>query len=188
MTIQLRERRIDNEWRLLQQVIATGEGQVEILGRHFAPEETLFHVVLHQTCGILPTASGKTFVFSHIADIRFTRFFPSVPIEVNLRAPVFHPNVDPGNGFVCLWNKFSPADTVLEALLRLQHVISWSWVNLDSAHVMQPAAIQWHKDPLRQTELPLEFSPIIWPKGRLAGGQFDKKPRDQIRRRLERLP
>jgi len=186
MGIELRQLRISNEWKLLQQVALLNQSLVEILDRRSVPEEDLFRVVLHHTCGIVQTDATREFIFSHTAEVRFTRFFPSVPIEACLPTPVFHPNVDPDNGFVCLWNKFSPGDTVLEVLFRLQHTISWSLVNLEATHVMQVGAAKWYEDPLRQTALPLAFTPLLWPRHFSPERQPDENPPDKFRRRLER--
>jgi len=164
MAIDLREVRVRNEWEVLRQVALLNPSFVEILDCRSAPEEDLFRVTLHQACGIVQVGATREFVFSHTAEICFARFFPSVPIEVHLATPIFHPNIDPANGFVCLWSKFSPGDTVLEVLYRLQHIISWNLVNLEGAHVMQREAAKWYEDPSRQTALPLSCTPLRWPE------------------------
>jgi hypothetical protein len=183
MSGHLRERRIENEWNLLERIAKLNEGLVEILGRLSAPEDDVFQVALHETCGIVQTRAATECVFSHTVDLRYTRFFPSVPIEAGLRVPVFHPNVDPESGFVCLWNRVSATDTILQALHRLQLIISWTIVNLETAHLMQPAAAQWYQDPLRQVALPLSFTTIPSPKDE----DPSRKPRSmpQFRHRLE---
>jgi ubiquitin-protein ligase len=183
MSGHLRERRIENEWKLLQRIASLNKGVVEILGRPRAPEDDVFQVVLHETCGIVQTRAATECVRSHTVDLRYTRFFPSVPIEASLGVPVFHPNVDPNHGFVCLWNRVSAASTILEALQRLQLIISWTVVNLESAHLMQPAAAQWYQDPFRQAALPLSFTKIGWPKDEDPPGRPPGTPR--FRHRLE---
>jgi len=184
MSVRFRERRVANEWKLLQGIAQMNEGLVEILGRCSKLEDDVFRVVVHQTCGIISLCGSREFAYSHVAEVHYTRFFPSVPIEVCLQVPVFHPNVDPGTGFICLWNRFSPGDTVLEALARLQHVITWSWVNLNSPHLMQPVAVQWLEDPGRQTALPLSFKPITRLNDRGFEGRIVNQ-HGQVRRRLE---
>jgi len=68
----------------------------------------------------------------------FARFFPAVPIEAYLTRPVFHPNVHPTTGFVCLWSRFSKADTVIEALCRLHTHVGRSCIQSTPMR-MQPA-------------------------------------------------
>ena len=184
----LRERRIENEWSLLEGLADANPAVVEVLGRQSGEEQTLFRIAVHQTAGILQNVGGMRFEFSLLAVLRFTRFFPSVPIELNLQVPVFHPNVDPANGFVCLWNRFDPSDNVVEALRRLQLVVSWSSVNLDAVHVMQPDAVKWYQDAGRETKLPLEFTPLRCPEACTAERLQGVKPVQPMRRRLEPIP
>ena len=186
--MHLRERRIENEWNMLQLFADANPGIVEVLGRQPGEEETLFRIALHETTGIFQSAEGIASESSHLAVVRFTRFFPSVPIELNLQLPVFHPNVDPANGFVCLWNRFDPSDNVIEGLRRLQLVISWSSVNLDAIHVVQPDAVKWYQDTARETKLPLEFSPTRCPEASAIERRKRVNPRPPIRRRLEPIP
>jgi ubiquitin-protein ligase len=183
MSRHLRERRIENEWKLLQRIARLNEGLVEILGRVRAPEDDVFQVAVHETCGMVQTRAATECVTSHTIDLRYTRFFPSVPIEASLGMPVFHPNVDPKHGFVCLWNRASATATILQALQRLQLIISWTVVNLESAHLMQPAAAKWYQDPLRQAVLPLSFTPIFSSKDEDPPGRPRGTP--QFRHRLE---
>ena len=162
MSSPCRERRIFNEWSLLEQTGRANQGTLELLGRRQVPEEDVFRLAVHETSAIVRNRENSNLVCSHVAEVHFTRFFPSVPIEVNLQIPVLHPNVDPENGFVCLWHKFGPADTVIDALHRLQKIISWNWVNFERVHVLQPAAVEWFAN--NRTALPLGYRPILWPE------------------------
>jgi len=83
-----------------------------------------------------------------------------VPIEAFLAVPVFHPNVHPDNGFVCLWTRGSTGDTIVTALVRLQNVIGWRLHNASPDHLMQPAALAWAASA---TDLPLPCTPIEIP-------------------------
>ncbi len=56
-----------------------------------------------------------------------------------------HPNVHPLTGFICLWSRHSAGDTVVEALLQTQRVLSGELWNRDPDHLMQPEA----SDPVR---------------------------------------
>jgi hypothetical protein len=185
MGIDLRQVRVSNEWKLLQEVVSLNPSLVEILDRRSGPEQDVFRVTLRQTGGVIQTGATKELVFSHTAEIGFARFFPSVPIEVHLATPVFHPNVEPCTGFVCLWNRFSPGDTVCEALYRLQHILSWSLVNLESVHVMQVDAAKWYEDPLRRTALPLSFTALCWPRQYSPENHRDENRCGTSRKRLE---
>lgn len=160
MAFLLRVRRIENEWALLSDVERSRRSLLELSGRSAGPDGDSFEIALHGTCGILGTGGQKEIVSSHRVEIRFPRFFPSMPIEARLERPVFHPNVDPANGFVCLWGRFAVEDTALVALRQLQRVISWELVNRDPRHVIQPAAIEWQGCASREWTLPLDYIPI----------------------------
>jgi ubiquitin-protein ligase len=149
------ERRVDQEWKLLQRLAEKNAGLVELVARRRLADGELFEVILHQTSGIVGWRGADPVIERrHHVTFRFPRFFPAVPLDATLAPPVFHPNVDPINGFVCLWTRTSPGDTILEALRRLQRIIAWAAVNYDPEHVMQPEAVA---SPCRQ----LEFTPLI---------------------------
>ena len=159
----LRGRRIANEWRLLEQLAAAQPDVLEASGFETTGPVDYIGVTLDQTCGILRGDHFPNFATSHSAHILFPRFFPSVPLEIRLMNPVFHTNVDPVTGFVCLWERYSAGDTAIEALRRLQQIIVWKLVNLDSTHVMQPDAARWYANPARGIDLPLRFTSISLP-------------------------
>jgi ubiquitin-protein ligase len=149
------ERRVDQEWKLLQQVAERNPRVVEVTGRRRLADGELFELVLKETSGIVGWRGTEPLIERrHRVTFRFPRFFPAVPLEATLAPPVFHPNVDPINGFVCLWTRTSPGDTIMEALRRLQRIVAWAAVNYDAEHVMQPEAVVW---PRRN----LEFTPLV---------------------------
>jgi hypothetical protein len=126
---------------------------------------------------------GLQLVEEHEAELRFPRFFPSVPIEAYLRRPVFHPNVDPVNGFVCLWDRFSPGDTVVTAVRHLQRIVAWRMLNLWADHVMQPEAAAWHGGDRDGYRLPLGYRELEFPVG-LGGLEVFPTNSRTARRRL----
>lgn len=179
----LRGRRVANEWRLLEQLAAAQPAVLDGLGFETTGPVDWVRVTLGHTCGILRNGDFPHFTTSHSAHIQFPRFFPSVPLEIRLMKPVFHPNVDPVTGFVCLWDRYSAGDTAIDALQRLQRIIVWKLVNLDSVHVMQADAARWYTSPLRSVDLPLRFTPISQPpclcgsKGSLLPPSHDRRSR-----------
>src|SRR5207245_2306516 len=127
----LRSRRIRNEWDLVKKIRQINREGFDVLGHETGVTEDLFRLVLHQTSGILKR-NEFCLISSHQVAFRFPRFYPSVPIEAALSVPVFHPNVDSHTGFVCLWDKFSSGDTILEALSQVQRIISWELYDLNA--------------------------------------------------------
>lgn len=152
----MRARRLDEEWTLLAKLAEANPEALEILARESRPDEELFRLNLRRTMGLSLDRVPKE---SHTVSFRFPELYPALPIEAFLSSPVFHPNVHPINGFVCLWTRVSTADTILEAVVRLQKVIVWELVNRDAEHLMQPEALAWTPD----RPLPLARHPIVVP-------------------------
>jgi hypothetical protein len=154
MAYRFRDRRIENEWALLCDAQRRHPALLEVLGKHSGPDGNSFALLLHDTSGLVEIHGRRTLVASHGAKIRFPRFFPCVPMEATLQRPVFHPNVDPNKGFVCLWSGFAVGDTVVTAIQQLQKVVAWELINQDPRHVFQPTAVEWYKSPSREWSLP----------------------------------
>lgn len=146
MNVELRNRRLENEWDLLGLLAQANPENLQVVGRNRETDGDWFQVILHQT---------------HAAGFRFPDLFPSVPIEAFLKQPVFHPNVHPETGFVCLWDRFSSSDTIAIAVRQLQRVIRWEVFNSNPDHVMQPEALA----AAATIERPLPGVPIVMPPG-----------------------
>jgi len=182
----LRDRRIEQEWLLLNELAAANRGLVEVLHRRKLADSEDFGVRLHNTEGILADDETDTRVSSHNVRLSFPRFYPAAPLEAYLSHPVRHPNVDPRNGFVCLWTKYGVRETVVEALSRLQEMITWQRMNLDVEHVMQPEAVDWHSAARKNGSDLFPFS--CQPIQELHDFRLEKerfRPQGRIRRRLE---
>ncbi|MFZ0731898.1 MAG: ubiquitin-conjugating enzyme E2 [Candidatus Sulfotelmatobacter sp.] len=177
------ERRVEQEWRLLQALI---EGNQTILGAAKEKETEngiAFDFDLHHTDSLIKGLHGFQVHTNHKISLHFPKFFPSMPIEARLGQPVFHPNIHPETGFVCLWGKFSPGDTVIEAVAQLQRVVTWHLLNRESEHIMQLVALEWFDDAARSVSLPLRFQPISVPRGLLLQRTY-RNPPTNLRRRL----
>ena len=98
-----RERRIRNEAALLREIATFNPERLQIV----ALTNDEFRITLHT-----PAHGGAV----HGLKLVFAPYFPAVPIEAYLELPVRHPNVHPVTGFICLWDKHSTGDTVIEAL------------------------------------------------------------------------
>lgn len=162
MTSSVHERRIEQEWKLLLALAAENPEVLQDCVREDKADGAEFRFRLLQTQARVEEAGQLRVIDQHEVTLRFPRFFPAVPIEASLARPVFHPNVHPETGFVCLWNRFSSGDTVIEAVRQLQKVISWDLHNEASDHVMQPSALSWRKGAASHT-LPLKTSLVSAP-------------------------
>ncbi len=169
MTSSTRERRLQNEGAYLRMLC---ELNVERLRfeRHYAKAgSAVFEVQL------MTPAHDRT---QHRIQFIFPEYFPSVPIEAYLEIPVRHPNVHPESGFICLWSRHSAGDTIVEALLQTQRVISGQLWNREADHLMQPDAV----DPI-----PLPFEPLRVPASYYLDRSSAHLPEGRVRRRLSPL-
>ena len=179
------QRRVEQEWRLLQLLANTNPAIIESVRRAQEVRGAVFSFSLQRTRALVGSLGDFQFRDSHAVMLHFPEFFPSVPIEASLVSPVFHPNVHPENGFVCLWGRFTPGDTVREAVSQLQRVITWELLNEESDHLMQPAAIAWYKDALRDIELPLRYEAVSKPAEFQEQRTYALRPPRSHRRRLD---
>ncbi len=188
MPASLRDRRIEQEWLLLNELATTNPDLLEVLRRRKLADSEDFAVRLNETEGILAGEPADMRIRVHHVRLSFPRFYPTSPLEAYLSQPVKHPNVDPRNGFVCLWTRHGTGETVVEALRRLQEVIAWKRMNLDSDHLMQPETIDWHATAIEEEPnlFPLAYEPIQELKDfRLEKERF--RPPRAPRKRLEPL-
>jgi ubiquitin-protein ligase len=156
----LYERRVEQEWRLLQELANLNPELIQDCLRCKESGIEVFRFTLRHTQALVERDGELQVIDEHRVSIYFPRFFPSVPMEASLARPVFHPNVHPEAGFVCLWNNFSSRDTVAQGVRQLQRVISWDLCNDAADDLMQPEALEWHKRKAWASdchELPLEY-------------------------------
>lgn len=149
--MDLRHQRIENEWTILGQMAAANSPRLEVKRRC----QDQFVLILHETAAAIVEDGEIKLVSDHELCISFARFFPAMPLEVYLTRSVFHPNVHPTTGFVCLWGRFSQTDTVVEALCRLQRILTYSVFSESLDDVMQPAALAWATNTKRGVTFPL---------------------------------
>jgi len=180
--MSVRARRLDNEWKLLAQLAEHNPGVLEVVSRETLPDADVFHVILHRTSALVLGDPPRLMeLASHAIAFRYLSFYPSVPIEAFLTTPVFHPNVHPENGFVCLWDRFSSGDTIVEAIRKLQQVVTWELWNDRVEHVMQPEALEWD-----HAHLPLSFERLRSPVELRLQPIYPVAPAESRRRRLSR--
>ena len=159
----MRARRIENEWLLLQafQQLNPGRLQLARLADCFALEVNGLAALRERPADGADLETALTLVQS--VRIVFPRYYPSMPVEVYLVTPVFHPNVHPDTGFVCLWTRHRVPTTIEQTLAQLQRVLCWRLLNADPEHVMQPAALAWYEQEGVRDALPLAsqgFAPL----------------------------
>jgi ubiquitin-protein ligase len=162
--LTLHQRRVANELELLDQVAALNPAILRVVDRAIYADSSRVDIELLASPALIRENGALVVEATHASQLRLPRFFPAVPIEIYLKRPVFHPNVDPDTGFVCLWHRFSPDDTCVDAIRRLRQIIAWKMMNPNPLQVIQPDAITWLEDPNRQPAAPLEFDELQNPE------------------------
>lgn len=148
------ERRTAAEWRLLQELAMANPARLANL----RSEDDSFHFVLRKTPGLL--ADGST-ASEHAVRITFPVHYPAVPMTLHLSRPVWHPNVHPATGFICLWRTHRVADTVEHALHKLVAMLGLRLYNADAVHVMQPDALREVKSHSAALQEKLQTKPLV---------------------------
>jgi ubiquitin-protein ligase len=144
----LRQTRLDNEWSVLQRLADFNPGLLTLEGRKTDAMEERFEIRIEGTPAPIMAPAGVEIMDSHRVTVQFPAYFPAVPMQVFVSPPVYHPNVHPESGFVCIWDRTSSGDSILDALVLLQKVITWELHNPRGDHVMQPEALERRRAPI----------------------------------------
>ncbi len=134
-------RRLHAEWELLNDLAALNPERLTGL----QADDTTFHAVL----SLPENAPGTVLSWenkpperrAHSFSVQYPVHFPAVPMELFLQTPVRHPNVHPGTGFVCLWDRHRVSNTVEHAVHKLAAMLDGALYNAKAVHVMQPEAL-----------------------------------------------
>jgi ubiquitin-protein ligase len=155
----LRADRIEKEWELLHRLQRLNPQHVEIVAREPSPSIEHFVVRLHRSPGISQVHGPRMAIReTHTLQLGFPRFYPEVPIECMVEERLFHPNIKPETGFVCLWDEADPRETVIQALARAQAMAAYRMVNMGGPHLMNHEAGDWYRD----VALSAGLVPLTW--------------------------
>jgi hypothetical protein len=142
----VRLQRIEEEWKLLNQLGELNPNSLRLLGRKSRPIEETFLVQLSSSPGVEGIVGGRPAIREeHTLRLCFPRFYPDVPIECYVKEQLFHPNVRPDTGFICLWERFNLGDTAIQAMCRAQAMAAYRMMNLRNEHVMNDEAAEWYE-------------------------------------------
>jgi hypothetical protein len=180
----VRERRLRSEWALLQTLVALNPNRLS------GPlwQDTVFLVSLLGTPAVPLDAKDRNLcVTEHRLRIVFPVDFPALPMEAYLANSVFHPNIHPETGFLCLWEKHASTNTVEHALHKTAAMLGWSLLARNAQHCMQAEARKVAMDPDRLAEIrsQLQAEPLSGVNHR-EGYVYDA-PLSPRRRRLSSL-
>jgi ubiquitin-protein ligase len=155
----LRADRIEKEWRMLERFSGLNADKLEVLERRSHPDEEIFHIQLSNSPGIAALESDQPVLRNrHRLRFVYPRFYPEMPIECYVEEPLFHPNVKPETGFLCLWEQSSPRHSVIQAIARAHAMAAYRMVNLGGPHLMNHRAGEWYKNKA----MPGNLVPLSW--------------------------
>ncbi|MGI4852663.1 MAG: ubiquitin-conjugating enzyme E2 variant [Janthinobacterium lividum] len=143
------ERRLANEWILLQELADRNPGRMTDLSMDGSTLTLRLHGPAASYVG---TDGHLCLITSHAIRVDFPVHFPAVPMEMFLAVPVFHPNIHPETCFVCLWDRHRVSNTVEHAMHKLVAMLAGELQNTTPLHVMQPLAVE---HPMRSEPMPL---------------------------------
>lgn len=155
----LRDRRLQNEWNFLLELQQYNPELILDASRRSLHGGDWLEFTLRETSAISLTRTAEI-VTTHHVKLHFPEYFPAIPIEAYLAEAVMHPNIHTESGFVCLWDTFSPGDSVIEATRQLQRVLTWELFNRTTDHLMQSEALQ-----SVPKDIPLAYRPVQIPPG-----------------------
>lgn len=148
--MNLRARRIEQEWLLLERLASANPSIVCTVAR----EKQGFEVNLRESPAWTQGTSGPRIRMNHTVHYMVPRFYPSLPVEGYLARPVFHPNVDQVSGFLCLWSDYQPRQTIVDALQITRAILAHHCFNLHPDHCMQPDALGCEALPMSPLLIP----------------------------------
>ena len=143
------DRRLASEWELLLNLADRNPARINSMRLDGAT----LSLHLHGPAAAPACPNERASLIStHAIRVEFPVHFPAVPMEMFLAIPVFHPNVHPETGFVCLWDRHRVSNTIEHALHKTVAMLCGELRNPLPLHVMQPAA---EKHPVRTDAMPL---------------------------------
>lgn len=148
--------RLQSEWDLLLKLVERNPARLTAPRRR----DTEIFVTLLATPA-QPLGNSQTHPQSeHRLRVVFPRFYPAMPLEAYLEVPMLHPNIHPENGFICLWDRHRPTNTIEHALHKTVAILGWRLLNREAMHIMQPEAIPPLAAELTKLETRLSSEPL----------------------------
>ena len=151
--MNLRDRRMDTEWQMLEALAQANEPTFAALTR----ARDAFHILMRESPAWVGKSSERQIETEHSLRYVYPRYYPSLPLEGYFSRPIFHVNVDPATGFVCLWKDYRPAQTIIDAILITRAIMACKAANLDRAHRMQDDALLDDIEPYALPMTPLNI-------------------------------
>lgn len=133
--MNLRDRRMEEEWQLLEELACANPRVFAEISRSSGE----FRVALKESPAWVREGSEMRIENEHAVRYAYPRYYPALPIDGYFARPVVHVNVDPVTGFVCLWDRYRPSQTIVDAILITRSIMACRTANWNPAHRMQLA-------------------------------------------------
>jgi len=151
----IREHRMETEWRLLESLAEANRRVFVDLVR----SQNEFRITLRDSPAWVRIAGEPRVETEHTLRYVYPRYYPSLPLEGYFVRPISHINVDSVTGFVCLWQDYRPAQTIVDAILVTRAIMAYQVANWHPDHRMQPDTdlelAQTHTLPMPPLTLPM---------------------------------
>lgn len=157
-------RRVEAEWADFNSLVSLNIARFGDIGRRQSGIEVDFVFDLLKTPSFVRSSqqpAALEVIETHSVKIRFPRFFPAVPMEVRVLSFPVHPNIDPLNGYICLWAEHHPLNTVGDSLWLLEGMLTWRICNEEDAPNLQPEAYSMLRQPGLLDQIPLAHSSLL---------------------------
>ncbi|MDE1178248.1 MAG: ubiquitin-conjugating enzyme E2 [Edaphobacter sp.] len=106
-----------------------------------ARSEDEFRIDMQQSPAWVGGRQERKIETAHMLRYVYPRYYPLLPLEGYFARPIFHVNVDLATGFVCLWQDYRPAQTIVDAILITRAIMAGKVANLNAVHRMQQDAV-----------------------------------------------
>ena len=153
--MNLRNRRIDTEWHLLNDLADANSATLVAISR----SEDEFRIDMRESPAWMGGKYKQQIEPAHLVRYVYPRYYPSLPLEGYFVRPICHINVDAVTGFICLWQDYRPAQTIVDAILITRAIMACKVANWDPAHRMQHDVATEHRE-LYELSMPALILPI----------------------------
>lgn len=157
--MNLRNRRIDMEWQLLE---ALADANRTIFAAVTRAEDE-FRIDMRESPAWVGGRYERRIETAHMLRYVYPRYYPSLPLEGYFLRPIFHVNVDLATGFVCLWQAYQSSQTIVDAILITRAIMADKVANLDPVHLMQQDAALGREESYALSMTPLTLPPACRP-------------------------
>lgn len=120
----IREKRLENDFKELSQLISESGGTLSIVSTQGKPPH---QYIIEYRCKGIERLNGSEPIFrtSHRVEITLGNAYPKEKPSAKFLTPIFHPNVFE-NLNVCLGNYWTMAENLCELVIRIGKIIQYS--------------------------------------------------------------